>query len=164
MTLDYVKNSDGEFVCPHKDCNKVFSRQNTMYYHMKRHNNEFAYNCETCNKGFLQKSAYLQHMASLHAESKTVEVNGEKVTNPYNGVSYNCPCCDYVARTKANSLIHYARIHSDNWIPTYSKSSSSCIQCNKNFSSIAAYLYHCTGCIPTNKHHRDMISRIMESK
>lgn len=164
MTLEYIKNSDGKFVCSHKDCNKTFARQNTMYYHIKRHNKEFAFTCKECDKGFLQKSAYLQHMASLHTEEKEVEINGEKVSNPYNGVIYKCPCCTYEARTKANSLIHYARIHAEGWIPSYTKDNSSCIECKKGFSSIAAYLYHCTGCIPTNKHHRDMISRIIDNR
>ena len=126
MTLDYIRNDKGDFVCGHKDCGKVFSKQNTMFYHLKRHANDFAYNCATCNKGFLQKSAYLQHMASLHTETKEVDVNGEKLLNPYNGVTYNCPCCDYKGRTKANSLIHYARLHADDWIPAYSKENKDC--------------------------------------
>lgn len=172
MTLDYVKNKDGEFVCQHQGCSKCFKRQNTMYYHMKRHTKDYTYVCAGCDMGFLQKSAYLHHMAAIHAENKEVELKSTdntidiKVKNPYVGMCFKCPVkdCPFETRTKANALVHYARLHSKDWIPSYNKEASSCPHCKKAFASAAAYLYHATGCIPTSrKLHCDMISRITES-
>ena len=171
MTMEYVKNNNGEFVCQEKGCGKCFARQNTMYYHMKRHQKDFTYSCEHCKKGFVQKSAFLHHMAAIHPETNEVQVVSndkmidEKVVNPYAGVSFKCPVdgCAFDTRTKANALVHYARLHAKDWIPAFDKEKG-CSHCKKNFSSAAAYLYHCTGCIPANRNHRDMISRITVSE
>jgi hypothetical protein len=196
MTIDYVKNAAGHFVCQHKDCGRTFERQNTMYYHMKRHMGQFTYTCKDCKKGFIQKSAFLHHLAAVHPDDKdiinkkepceqaedpqptdnlivlnemstVVKANNEKEAalpekNPYAGISYKCPCCPHSTRTKANALVHYARLHAEGWIPTYDKDKG-CTQCAKTFGSIAAYLYHCTGCIPANNNHRTMIAKITET-
>jgi len=202
MTFDYIKNTAGHFVCQHKDCGKTFARQNTMYYHMKRHAGEFTYTCTECKKGFIQKSAFLHHQAAVHHDklpippacsdpqdyntntnheasdeivnnvvtnepidnliTKPTVVTNNTIVNPYAGITYKCPCCDHSTRTKANALVHYARLHAEGWIPSYDKAKG-CTHCAKTFSSIAAYLYHCTGCIPANKTHRAAISRMMES-
>jgi hypothetical protein len=192
MTIDYTKNDSGLFVCTHKGCNKTAARQNTMYYHVKRHMNEFAFTCGDCNKGFIQKSAFLHHMAAVHPGNDTVtipnkdetrkaallnvivsedptnidrnanESNDIKIKNPYEGLVFTCPCCNHETRTKANALVHYARLHAKDWIPAYNKDNG-CNHCKKTFGSIAAYLYHCTGCIPANKTHRDAISRIIDN-
>jgi protein-arginine kinase activator protein McsA len=68
-----------------------------------------------------------------------------------------------VTRTKANALVHYARLHSKDWIPAYNKDKG-CTHCKAKFSSVAAYLYHCTGCMPCNNTHRDMISRMIDKE
>ena len=190
MTIDYKKNELGHFVCTHKGCDKSFPRQNTMYYHMKRHLKEFSYTCVDCDKGFIQKSAFLHHMAAVHpgkdevtvpnktiVKESTIEdptqiegtdtnkiVNNDtvKIKNPYEGQLFTCPCCKHETRTKANALVHYARLHAKDWIPAYNKENG-CAHCKKTFGSIAAYLYHCTGCIPTNKAHRDAISLMIDS-
>lgn len=193
MTIEYKKNEAGLFVCTHKGCTKTFSRQNTMYYHIKRHMNEFSFKCTECDKGFIQKSAFLHHMAAVHPGSDTVTIQSKdrndiinedptdlispkanvvdtikvaaeeiKIKNPYEGQTFTCPCCNHETRTKANALVHYARLHAKDWIPTYNKDNG-CPHCKKTFGSIAAYLYHCTGCVPASKSHREAISRIMES-
>ena len=193
MPVEYAKNDAGHFVCTHKDCNKVFERQNTMYYHIMRHRKQFAYTCADCDKGFIQKSAFLHHMAAIHpgneitipdrsepttptvvgtatstaAASNAVvavtAVNSIKIKNPYDGQTFTCPCCNHVTRTKANALVHYARLHSKDWIPAYNKDNG-CTHCKAKFSSVAAYLYHCTGCMPCNNTHRDMISRMIDKE
>jgi hypothetical protein len=193
MPVEYTKNADGHFVCSHKGCNKTCARQNTMYYHIMRHRKEYTYTCAHCDKGFIQKSAFLHHMAAVHPGSDTVTIGNKdavnksvtedplpnnldskdvnkitdpvddiKIKNPYDGQVFKCPCCDHTTKTKANALVHYARLHAKDWIPSYNKEAG-CTHCKKTFGSIAAYLYHCTGCIPANKTHRDAVSRIMES-
>ena len=194
MTIEYVKNDAGQFVCTHKGCNKTCSRQNTMYYHVMRHRNEFTYKCADCDKGFIQKSAFLHHMAAIHPGNDTVRIPNKdananivkntiisedplpydegtnknsvddiKIKNPYEGQTFTCPCCKHETRTKANALVHYARLHAKDWIPAYNKDNG-CSHCKKTFGSIAAYLYHCTGCIPANKTHRDAISLIIDNE
>jgi len=164
MTIEYVKNSVDEFVCQHKNCAFKTLNQNTMCYHMKRHMKDFKFNCKECDMGFIQKSAFLHHMAAKHPNTKEVSLDDkEKIVNPYNNKVFGCVCCDHKARTKANALVHYARLHSDGWIPAYNKEKPECPHCNKNIDSVASYLYHCTGCIPASKLHRDNISRIIES-
>jgi hypothetical protein len=167
MTIEYVKNDNGEFVCQHKGCGKVFEKQNTMYYHVKRHMAQdekcYAYECKDCAMGFIQKSAFLHHMAALHAEKKEIPIDadGKKtLKNPYVGQEFKCPCCDNTTRTKANALVHYARLHAKDWIPTYDKDKG-CTHCDKKFGSIAAYLYHCTGCVPANGKHRNLVQKII---
>jgi len=171
MTMEYVKNTTGEFVCQEKGCGKCFARQNTMYYHMKRHMKDFTYTCTACKKGFVQKSAFLHHMAAVHPETREVQITSndklidQKIVNPYAGVCYKCPVdgCMFDTRTKANALVHYARVHArDDWITPYDKEAG-CPHCKKEFGSAAAYLYHCTGCIPANQTHRAMISRMIDS-
>jgi hypothetical protein len=89
--------------------------------------------------------------------------NDIKIKNPYEGQTFTCPCCKHETRTKANALVHYARLHAKDWIPSYNKDNG-CTHCKKTFGSIAAYLYHCTGCIPANKTHRDAISLIIDNE
>jgi len=125
---------------------------------------DFKFNCKDCDMGFIQKSAYLHHMAAKHPEIKDVCLDSdEKVKNPYADKVYKCGICNHGARTKANALVHYARLHSEGWIPPFNKEKPACLHCNKEMSSVASYLYHCTGCIPATRVHRENISRIMES-
>lgn len=164
MTIEYVKNDAGEFVCQHKGCDKVTKQQNTMCYHVKRHMKDFKFNCKECTMGFIQKSAYYHHMAAKHPDVKELPGDdNEKIKNPYADKVYTCPLCPYTAKTKANAVVHYARLHSEGWIPAFDKEKPGCPQCAKEISSVASYLYHCTGCIPATRVHRDNISRIMES-
>jgi hypothetical protein len=168
MTIEYVRNDNGEFVCQHKDCGKTFAKQNTMYYHVKRHcaldQKSFAHTCAECKMGFIQKSAFLHHMAAIHPNTIDVALTSDTkktIKNPYIGLEFKCPCCEVTTRTKANALVHYARLHAKDWIPSYDKEKG-CSECDKKFSSIAAYLYHCTGCIPATKKHRVAIATITD--
>jgi hypothetical protein len=168
MTIEYVRNQEGHFVCPHKGCGKVCEKQNTMYYHVKRHmalnEKSFAYECSSCSMGFIQKSAFLHHMAAIHSDITDIQMKADDkktIKNPYVGQEFKCPCCDNTTRTKANALVHYARLHAKDWIPSYDKEKG-CTQCDKKFGSIAAYLYHCTGCIPATKKHRTFVGQIID--
>jgi hypothetical protein len=145
MTIEYVRNQEGHFVCPHKGCGKVCEKQNTMYYHVKRH-------MALTEKSFAYESDITD--IQMKADDK------KTIKNPYVGQEFKCPCCDNTTRTKANALVHYARLHAKDWIPSYDKEKG-CTQCDKKFGSIAAYLYHCTGCIPATKKHRTFVGQII---
>ena len=87
-TMTYIRNADGDFVCP--DCGEIKKRQNTMFYHMKKHIGETRYGCPHCEKQFLQKSSLNQHILHIHTEldkpkvddKPKVEVEVENVSEP----------------------------------------------------------------------------------
>lgn len=156
ITIKYIKNEYGEFICPY--CDTVKKNQNTMHYHIKTlHMGDMPYQCNNCFDcpRFVQKSAYLRHMAVCHPEDTSIEYN------PYRGISVSCPCCSHSTNVKANLIVHYARIHCRDWIPPYSKSSP-CINCNKYFDSCSAYLYHAVTCLSycAPPDHDSIIDRI----
>ena len=133
----YIRNEIGEFVCPH--CGVTKARQNTMYYHMKKHTGEMSHFYSVCDKGFIQKSGLDQHM--LQAHPKEAAAAGTDVTE------YDCPCCDHSCRMKANLVIHIARKHGDGWIPSVpTAGGATCAGCDRSFSSPTAYYYHAATC------------------
>lgn len=133
----YIRNAAGEFVCPH--CGVTKARQNTMYYHMKKHTGEMSHVCGVCSKGFIQKSGLDQHMLQAHPTEAAAA--GTDVTE------YDCPCCDHSCRMKANLVIHIARKHGDGWIPTVpTAGGATCERCDRSFSSPTAYYYHAAAC------------------
>lgn len=129
----YTKNEKGEFVCPH--CGETKKRQNTMFYHMKKHAGDFTHTCTLCQKGFIQKSGLVQHMLQVHPEAAD------------GATTWKCPCCDHSCAIKSNLLIHVARRHGTGWIPP-ATNDCSCSGCKKEFSSATAYYYHAACCFP----------------
>jgi len=132
--MTYIRNAKGEFVCP--DCGVIKERQNTMFYHMKKHLGELKHVCTECSKGFIQKSGLTQHMLQAHPAPEDLP-------------SWSCPCCDHVSRMKANLMIHIGRKHGDGWIPPLN---NDCTGCDRSFSSATAYYYHAVTCFcPPNE-------------
>ena len=66
MLFTYTKNEHGQFICP--DCGAIKNRQNSMHYHMKKHQEELNHICKCCKKGFLQKQTLDLHIRSKHPE------------------------------------------------------------------------------------------------
>ena len=132
----YIRNESGHFTCPH--CDKVTERQNTMFYHLKKHAGDLSYRCTEagCDRAFIQKSGLQQHVAQAHPDVTDK-------SNPYANHMYTCleENCDHACRMKENLMIHIARKHSP-WIPAYT---GSCL-CLKSFASATAYYYHATSC------------------
>ena len=130
--MTYLRNDKGEFVCP--DCGEVKARQNTMFYHMKKHAGEMKHVCSVCSKGFIQKSGLTQHMLQAHPA-------------PDAAPAWACPCCDHTAKMKANLVIHIGRKHGDGWIPGVTGAGAcECTGCKRPFSSATAYYYHAVSC------------------
>jgi hypothetical protein len=135
--MTYLRNAAGEFVCP--DCGITKARQNTMFYHMKKHAGAMSHVCGVCSKGFIQKSGLQQHMIQAHPEAAAAA--GCKVAE------WECPCCDHTAKVKSNLLIHIGRKHGAGWVPPVSVTSAcTCGGCDKEFSSATAYYYHAVSC------------------
>jgi hypothetical protein len=126
----YQKNEAGEFVCPH--CGETKARQNTMFYHLKKHTGDMKYVCSVpgCDRKFIQKSGLTQHMAQAHATGTP---------------GWGCPCCDHTCRMKANMQIHIARMHGD-VPPAAASGATDCVVCEKTFASATAYYYHAVTC------------------
>jgi len=130
MTTKYSRNENGEFVC--LECGVTKNRQNTMFYHMKKHAGEMSHICPEpgCGKAFIQKSGLQQHTAQMHTPE---------------GVSlWSCPCCSHSCKMKANLVIHIGRKHGAGWIPAME--SNGCTGCKKQFTSVTAYYYHAVQC------------------
>lgn len=144
-TLKYVRTEDGKFLCP--TCGVIKENQNTMHYHMKKHENSLPYSCKYCKKGFLQKQTLDFHIRSKHADSESAK-SGESET------VYECPFedCEFSAKTKGNLRTHCIRTHfqeeADQLMLIDEKSGEvGCVECENGFKSKTAYYYHCLDCI-----------------
>lgn len=143
MTITYIRNQDGHFVCP--ECNVVKQRQNSMHYHMKKHLEELNHVCRSCNKGFLQKQTLDLHIRSKHPELLTEEKQATSYACPFNG-------CSFSAMTKGNCIIHCLRLHFQDEIKEIMESNAeektiTCKGCDVTFQSSSSFYYHCKSCI-----------------
>lgn len=132
-TSKYIMNAAGLYVCPH--CGETKARQNTMFYHIKKHTGALDYPCtETgCGKAFVQKSGLTQHRLQAHP---TVD-----------RALWNCPACDHTCPVKANMIIHIGRMHGAPRIPGVATSGCvDCSGCAKTLASPTAYYYHAVAC------------------
>jgi hypothetical protein len=148
MPYKYIKNDEGNFVCP--DCGVTKKNQNTMHYHMKKHEEQLDFVCKHCNKAFLQKQTLDLHIRSKHSD----------LADSTDDKKYKCPFdnCDFTALTKGNCVIHCLRVHFqeeikkilsvDNATKTYY-----CNECGNDFNSSSSFYYHCKRCIQTDKNN-----------
>jgi hypothetical protein len=141
MTFTYTKNDEGLFVCP--TCQATKKNQSTMFYHMKRHQEEISHVCKICDKGFLQKHTLDLHYQSKHPERAKKE---EK--------TFLCPCddCGFSSLTKGNTIIHYIRVHCAEEMKRIMRQEGKmyhCEACKKEFKNSCGFMYHCKGgCLP----------------
>jgi KRAB domain-containing zinc finger protein len=133
MVFQYEKNSDGHYVCG--ICSEVKKRQNTMHYHMKKHEGKQSYECKSCDKKFYQKYSLDEHVKLTHSKEPLVEIK--------------CPFdnCSQTFLKKEHCRIHIARNHiKKNLDPLIEKKADSkihtCIPCKRDFNSYPAILYH----------------------
>jgi hypothetical protein len=136
--LTYIKNEEGQFVCP--TCNVIKKNQSTMHYHMKKHAKTLTHVCKSCKKGFLQKQTLDLHIRSKHPELKEYE---KKYSCTYDN-------CEFTAITKGNCVIHYLRVHFQEEIDSIMSKDDkiiTCTNCDNEFNSSCAFYYHCKGCI-----------------
>ena len=146
MSSKYIRNSEGLFVCP--TCNEVKAKQNTMYYHMKKHEEKLPYECNICKKEFIQKDSLELHMLARHKDKNTKNVNMFKC--PFKG-------CEFEALTKGNCRIHCLRKHFKDEINTIIDENNSCTNCKKSFPSNTAFYYHALDCISIDSEEKKRI-------
>lgn len=151
----YIRNQDGHFVCP--ECGIVKIRQNSMHYHMKKHQNDRNHICTWCNKGFLQKQTLDLHVRSRHPEHATrttAPTDSDTTSSSDDGEKpYHCPFdqCEFKALTKGNCVIHCLRVHFQEEMKTMmtlaaTDKTITCNHCHRVFRSTSSFYYHCKGC------------------
>jgi DNA-directed RNA polymerase subunit RPC12/RpoP len=128
MPFVYTKTEDGLYKCP--SCDKTTARQNTMHYHIKKHEETLPYQCTICQKQFLQAPTLANHVAAKHSQQVHLE----------------CPVCPVKSLTKANRIIHYIRIHCKEELG--SLETLTCKSCGKVSKSCTAFVYHRGICGP----------------
>lgn len=134
MASKYIRNENGHFVCP--NCDVVKKNQNTMYYHMKKHEGKLPFECDICHKDFVQKSSLEVHKLSKHKTAK-------KEVEMFKCVFDNC---HFESVTKANRRIHCLRKHFHEFVDKI-MDDNKCSRCNKTFQSQTAFYYHVSSCI-----------------
>ncbi len=152
--LTYVKNAAGEFICP--TCGITKTRQNSMHYHMKTHQETTEYPCTYCTKSFLQKQTLDLHQRSKHPQQLSHDTS-KPFSCPFDG-------CAYTSHTKGNCVIHCLRIHAQPLVRPLLQyhpetRQYSCRQCHESFPSPSAFYYHVKSCItfdPTTELYRRM--------
>jgi hypothetical protein len=145
MPYTYQKNANGEFVCP--ICQITKARQNTMHYHMKKHEGHLPFVCEFCNKEFLHSQTLAIHISARHAKEEAAK--------------FSCPCCDYKTLTKGTLVIHYVRNHCETEISEMKNCGNTCSVCQKVANSKTALLYHIAkGCLCLSDEKKEMLHDI----
>jgi KRAB domain-containing zinc finger protein len=153
----YIRNEDGHFVCP--TCGIVKEKQNTMYYHMKKHEAELPHKCKHCKKGFLQKQTLDLHIKSKHSGAAAKE--------------FECtmPDCEFSAHTKGNCRTHFFRVHCSDEVAELlhrnkEEGTIECTVCERSFNSIGLFYYHCGDCIgslPSTDERSDALRALLEA-
>jgi hypothetical protein len=151
MVYEYKTNEQGFYVCT--ICSEVKEKQNTMHYHMKKHEGKPSYECKSCDKKFYQKYALDDHIKLNHSKEPVAEIK--------------CPFddCDITFIKKEHCRIHIARNHLKKSIePLIEKKADSkihtCIPCKREFNSYPAILYHAMDHMKANADFKDKLKII----
>lgn len=138
MVIAYIRNENNEFVCP--DCGIIKKNQNTMHYHMKKHEGSLPHQCKYCKSKFQQLRVLNLHISARHPETEIAQ----------NAETFDCPACEYSSLTKANRRIHYFRLHMKDIIEknvVKCEDGYECSNCNKSLKSQTAIYYHIGDCV-----------------
>ena len=140
MPLEYIRNGEGHFVC--QFCDQIKKNQNTMHYHLKKHEGTLGYECNQCKKQFLHKNSLELHKTAKHTNDRKESIKCSHED------------CTFTALTKANMMIHAMRIHnrtkSLSILQKNEIGPNNCKKCKKEFSSDTAFYYHAYKCLEIN--------------
>ena len=134
MTYQYQKNENGLYVC--HICKETREKQNTMHYHLKKHEGTMPHACSYCEKRFYQKYALEDHIKLRHV----VKTADSGIKCPFDG-------CTHTFQKKGECRVHIARNHIktmiDGWIHKPKDSAHyNCTVCKKECNSYTSILYH----------------------
>ena len=149
MVFEYKKNEQGLYVCG--VCGETKQRQNTMHYHLQKHEGTMPHACSTCDKRFYQKYALDDHIKQRHS------------TKPITKIKCPFDACTQSFQKKEHCRVHIARNHLkervDSLIQKKKESKvHTCITCKKDFNSYPAILYH------VMDHTKDTTDPILKAK
>ncbi len=154
MVFEYTRNEQGLFVCPH--CKVTREKQNTMHYHMKKHEGKLPFQCSTCKKEF-----QFQQSLELHRLAKHCDIVKKKCKCPVSD-------CDFQTHQDGNLRVHFLRKHCMDDIQRILQNTNNmfqCTACKKSFKSSTAFHYHATSCVNIqNKTFRDMLEKMISEE
>jgi len=132
MVFEYKKNDIGQYVC--QICGIVKDKQNTMHYHLQRHEGTLSYECKDCDQKFFQKYGLDNHIKLVHAKKEPI-------------LKCTFPSCTETFHKKEYLRVHIARNHVSEIIkPWILKKDDSkvytCGCCKKQCKSYPSILYH----------------------
>jgi uncharacterized C2H2 Zn-finger protein len=140
MTNHYIKNEEGQYVCTAKGCSYTARLMQTMFYHLKKHEESLPFKCNVCRKEFLHKKTLENHMISQHANEK-----------PPREQLFACPACDFASLQKGNLRIHFMRTHmrteSNKYLARDNEGNLSCSSCGECFKATTGFYYHVVDCV-----------------
>jgi len=145
MSYVYQKNAEGLFVCG--ICQATKKNQNTMHYHMKKHEGHLPFQCSTCKKEFLHSQTLELHIAARHSS--------------HDAANLRCPCCPFKTLTKSNRIIHYIRKHCEEDVKKFATKNLTCPTCDKVCNSNTAFLYHISQCIELPVDKKELLQTIL---
>lgn len=149
MVFQYQKNEEGLYLCG--ICGETRKNQNTMHYHLQKHEGTMQHACPNCEKRFYQKYALDDHIKLRHSTKPITTMQC-----PFDG-------CIESFQKKEYCRVHIARNHLKSKIdPLIQKKKDSkihnCTQCKREFNSYPAILYH------VMDHMKDTTDPILKSK
>lgn len=125
-------------MCTVEGCGETREKQNTMHYHLQKHEGTGKYKCNVtgCDKTFYQKYALDDHCKLSHSIEPAE-------------ASIHCPfdTCQKKFHKKEHCRVHIARNHLKEYLaPWIVKSDTStvhtCGNCKKECNSYSSILYH----------------------
>lgn len=140
MAYEYIKTSDGKYVCPH--CNEVKKNQSTMHMHYKaNHDGALKHKCKDCDYETATKQTLENHILAKHRG-----VNEERVKE------FTCNSCDFESVTRAGLRSHYLLRHLSKEVAKYLGKTEGgevqCTCCGTEFNSKPSFIYHLVKCLP----------------
>jgi len=95
--------SERRFVCDWTQCGKVFSHQDNLRVHYRRHTDEKPHHCHHCEAAYRQKSGLKYHLEKVHGE-KTVSRCGRKRKVSVENSSHQIPASGTFILSKSGEL------------------------------------------------------------
>lgn len=106
-------------------CDKIFTKERNLKYHIQAIHNKSKFECEICLKTFSFKSAKERHLKVVH----------------YNQKSHQCSICEKSFGTRYDQRNHFDHYHNENDNP----GRYHCEECDKSFLSSSTLSRHQKG-------------------
>jgi hypothetical protein len=144
MAYEYVRNSDGHFVCPY--CQVVKKNQSTMHMHYKaNHDGPLKHKCKDCDYETSTKQGLDNHTLSKHPPQ------GQQRKKEFACKHHECA---FLSATQAGLRSHFFLRHLSSEVEKYLGRTRTgdilCTCCGSGFSSKPSFVYHLAKCLPND--------------